>query len=96
MQFNYRHKIWYILKHTHYFAYINRFPLAEDVDLEEIVDKCPPHLSGADFYSLCSNAVIQRVEKNVEILEKGFLFLFYSMMIYLIEYSDLPIAMKEL
>lgn len=52
-------------------ALTRKFPLAADVDLEKIVEQCPPHLSGADFYSLCSNAVISRVEKNVEMLEKG-------------------------
>ncbi|GBN18551.1 hypothetical protein AVEN_162312-1 [Araneus ventricosus] len=46
-------------------------PLSADVNLGDIIDSCPPHLSGADFYSLCSNAVIQRVEKNVSLLEKG-------------------------
>ncbi|CAL1290211.1 unnamed protein product [Larinioides sclopetarius] len=52
-------------------ALTRKIPLAIDVNLEDIIDSCPPHLSGADFYSLCSNAVIQRVEKNVSLLEKG-------------------------
>ncbi|GIX85868.1 peroxisome assembly factor 2 [Caerostris extrusa] len=52
-------------------ALTRKIPLSKDVNLEEIIDSCPSHLSGADFYSLCSNAVIQRVEKNVEMLEEG-------------------------
>ncbi|KAG8191952.1 hypothetical protein JTE90_007747 [Oedothorax gibbosus] len=52
-------------------ALTRKIPLSKDVNLEEIIEKCPSQLSGADFYSLCSNAVIQRVEKNVELVEKG-------------------------
>ncbi|XP_035206685.1 peroxisome assembly factor 2-like isoform X2 [Stegodyphus dumicola] len=52
-------------------ALTRKIPLAKDVSLEKVIEKCPKYLSGADFYSLCSNAVIKRVEKNVEQLEKG-------------------------
>lgn len=52
-------------------ALTRKIPLASSVKLEEIIEQCPPHLSGADFYSLCSNAVIARVEKNVDMIEKG-------------------------
>ncbi|GFT22524.1 peroxisome assembly factor 2, partial [Nephila pilipes] len=52
-------------------ALTRKIPLARNVNLGEIIEKCPPHLSGADFYSLCSNAVITRVEKNVDMIEKG-------------------------
>ncbi|PRD32748.1 UNVERIFIED_CONTAM: Peroxisome assembly factor 2 [Trichonephila clavipes] len=52
-------------------ALTRKIPLASNVKLEEIIKECPPHLSGADFYSLCTNAVITRVEKNVDMIEKG-------------------------
>ncbi|XP_015913294.2 peroxisomal ATPase PEX6 [Parasteatoda tepidariorum] len=51
-------------------ALTRKIPLDENVDLAKIIDQCPSNLSGADFYSLCSNAVILRVEKNVELVEK--------------------------
>jgi len=39
-------------------ALTRKFELAPDVDLEEIVQQCPVTMSGADYYALCSDAML--------------------------------------
>ncbi|RWS08777.1 hypothetical protein B4U79_10313 [Dinothrombium tinctorium] len=52
-------------------ALTRNFQLHEDCDLSLIEEKCPQLLTGADFYSLCSSAMISAIERSVLQLEKG-------------------------
>ncbi|XP_022240130.1 peroxisome assembly factor 2-like [Limulus polyphemus] len=52
-------------------ALTRKFTLGADLDLEVLVDKCPPSLTGADFYSLCSNAMINALGRNIQEIEAG-------------------------
>lgn len=52
-------------------ALTRKFCLAEDIDFEVIEGNCPPNLSGADFYSLCTDAVMNKIQKSVELIENG-------------------------
>ena len=48
-----------------------RFNLGDDCVLNKIVEKCPMNLTGADFYALCSDAMLNAVKKKIDNLEKG-------------------------
>ena len=42
-----------------------------DLRLEDVAALCPANLTGADFYALCSDAMLQSVKRKVELLEQG-------------------------
>jgi peroxin-6 len=46
-------------------ALTKKFIFDVDMSLEQIESLCPIGLSGADFYSLCSNALINAIERNI-------------------------------
>lgn len=48
-----------------------RFCLHPDLRLEDVAALCPANLTGADFYALCSDAMLQSVKRKVELLEQG-------------------------
>lgn len=52
-------------------AITRKFQLAPDVDLEAVAKKCPGHLTGADLYSLCSDAMLTALRKKIHLLETG-------------------------
>ena len=41
------------------------------VNLEEVVDACPPNMTGADFYGLTSEAALNAVRRHISQLESG-------------------------
>ena len=45
-----------------------RFNLGKSVSLEEIAEKCPLNLTGADFYALCSDAMLCSVSEAIQTL----------------------------
>ena len=47
-----------------------RFKLSQDVDLEEVAKLCPTNLTGADLYSLCADAMMDSLRKQIHILEE--------------------------
>ncbi|KAF6115454.1 peroxisomal biogenesis factor 6 [Phyllostomus discolor] len=49
----------------------NRFKLESSVSLVNVLDHCPPQLTGADLYSLCSDAMTAALKRRVQDLEKG-------------------------
>ncbi|KAH8917086.1 AAA-domain-containing protein [Atractiella rhizophila] len=51
-------------------ALTRRFKLAEDVNLLLIAEKCPFNLTGADFYALCSDAMLQAMTRKAEAIER--------------------------
>lgn len=53
-------------------ALTRKFTLAEGRDLLcRVVEECPPNLTGADFQSLCSAAVVRAMRRHIEQLERG-------------------------
>lgn len=45
--------------------------MADDVDLDALAEKCPSNLTGADFYALCSDAMLNRMKHKIQQLEAG-------------------------
>lgn len=41
------------------------------MSLVNVLDHCPPQLTGADLYSLCSDAMTAALKRRVQDLEKG-------------------------
>jgi len=49
----------------------SRFTLHPDVNLEDVVVQLPTHLTGADLYALCSNAMLASIERNIKYIKQG-------------------------
>ena len=47
-----------------------RFQLGENVSLERVAEACPLNLTGADFYALCSDALLTSITDYIEKLEQ--------------------------
>lgn len=41
------------------------------MDLEEVLSRCPAHLTGADLYALCSDAMMAAIKRKVALIEDG-------------------------
>ncbi|XP_068683624.1 peroxisomal ATPase PEX6-like [Montipora foliosa] len=52
-------------------ALTRKFSLHPDLRLENVVALCPPNLTGADFYALCSDAMLNSVKSKIDLLEQG-------------------------
>ncbi|PFX28237.1 peroxisome assembly factor 2-like [Stylophora pistillata] len=50
-------------------ALTRKFNIHPDLQLENIAELCPSNLTGADFYALCSDAILQSVRRKIEELE---------------------------
>ncbi len=48
-----------------------RFNLHEDVNLLSIAEECPPHLTGADLYSLCADSMLSSLRQHINYLEQN-------------------------
>ena len=46
-------------------ALTRKFTLAGDVDLQAVAAQCPPRLTGADLYALCSDAWMMALKRHV-------------------------------
>jgi len=51
-------------------ALTRKFHLAPEVDLEQVVNKCTFTMSGADFYALASDALLQAIKRKIALLEE--------------------------
>ena len=51
--------------------YFSRFHLEADVDLDTFAEKCPSNLTGADYYALCSDAMLNTMKRKIKQLEAG-------------------------
>jgi peroxin-6 len=52
-------------------ALTRKFKLDEDVgDLQVIAEQCPMNLTGADFYALCSDAMLKSMTRKAEWIDK--------------------------
>ncbi|KAJ2454953.1 peroxisomal assembly protein [Coemansia sp. RSA 2336] len=47
-------------------ALTRKFHLHPDLDLQSIAEKCPFHYTGADFYALCSDALLKAMLRTVD------------------------------
>ncbi|KAK2506921.1 hypothetical protein MC885_003960 [Smutsia gigantea] len=52
-------------------AITRKFKLEPSVSLVTVLDRCPPQLTGADLYSLCSDAMTAALKRKVQDLEEG-------------------------
>ncbi|XP_006882042.1 PREDICTED: peroxisome assembly factor 2 isoform X2 [Elephantulus edwardii] len=52
-------------------AITRKFKLEPCVSLVSVLDHCPPQLTGADLYSLCSDAMTAALKRRVRDLEEG-------------------------
>lgn len=52
-------------------ALTRRFCLEKDVDLDTFAEKCPSNLTGADYYALCSDAMLNTMKRKIQQLEAG-------------------------
>ncbi|XP_008827333.1 peroxisome biogenesis factor 6 [Nannospalax galili] len=52
-------------------AITRKFKLEPSVSLVNVLDCCPPQLTGADLYSLCSDAMTTALKRRVRDLEEG-------------------------
>ncbi|KAK8785451.1 hypothetical protein V5799_008184 [Amblyomma americanum] len=75
-------------------ALTRKFRLAERLDLASVVEECPPNLTGADFYSLCSAAVVRATRRHIDQLEQGVIPMDDHNVLVTLE--DFQAALKEL
>uniref|UniRef100_UPI0009B45249 peroxisome assembly factor 2 n=1 Tax=Monopterus albus TaxID=43700 RepID=UPI0009B45249 len=48
-----------------------RFQLDADVNLQEVVERCPRHMTGADLYALCSDAMTVAIKRKILLIDHG-------------------------
>jgi len=51
-------------------ALTRKFHLAKGVDLRKVVDKCSFNFTGADFYALCSDAMLYAVKRKIATVDQ--------------------------
>lgn len=49
----------------------SRFQLDPALDLELLVNSCPDHMTGADLYALCSDAMTSAIKRKISLIVKG-------------------------
>uniref|UniRef100_G3Q7L6 Peroxisomal ATPase PEX6 n=1 Tax=Gasterosteus aculeatus aculeatus TaxID=481459 RepID=G3Q7L6_GASAC len=49
-------------------AVLRKFQVDSAVDLQQVVDRCPDHMTGADLYALCSDAMTTRPLRDTPVL----------------------------
>ncbi|XP_061535323.1 peroxisomal ATPase PEX6 isoform X3 [Phycodurus eques] len=52
-------------------AVLRNFHLDDGVDLPQVVAFCPAHMSGADLYALCSDAMTAAIKRKICAVERG-------------------------
>lgn len=50
-------------------ALTRKFKLDADVDLETLANACPFNYTGADFYALCSDALLKAMARKAEAVD---------------------------
>ena len=51
-------------------ALTRKFRLDPDLDLRQLAERCPFNYTGADFYALCSDAMLNAMSRKAEALER--------------------------
>ncbi|KAM8842020.1 peroxisomal ATPase PEX6 isoform 2-T2 [Synchiropus picturatus] len=52
-------------------AVLRRFQLDPGVDLQQLLERCPAHMTGADIYALCSDAMTAAVKRKIALIQDG-------------------------
>ncbi|XP_026092267.1 peroxisome assembly factor 2 isoform X2 [Carassius auratus] len=52
-------------------AVLRRFKVDPSVCLSEVVESCPPQLTGADLYALCSDAMMCAIKRKISRITEG-------------------------
>ncbi|XP_016112261.1 peroxisome assembly factor 2 [Sinocyclocheilus grahami] len=52
-------------------AVLRRFKVDPSVCLSEVVESCPPQLTGADLYALCSDAMMCAIKRKISRIAEG-------------------------
>ncbi|XP_052272085.1 peroxisome assembly factor 2-like isoform X1 [Dreissena polymorpha] len=52
-------------------ALTRKFNLEENFDMEKFVEKCPFNLTGADFYALASDAMLNAIKRKIDLVDAG-------------------------
>ncbi|XP_029706469.1 peroxisome assembly factor 2 isoform X3 [Takifugu rubripes] len=50
-------------------AILRKFQLDPTVNLQQVVERCPAHMSGADLYALCSDAMMVAIKRKMVFME---------------------------
>ena len=50
-------------------ALTRKFRLSPDLDLRKVAERCPFHYTGADFYALCSDAMLKAMTRVADTIE---------------------------
>lgn len=48
-----------------------RFQLDPAVNLQDVVDRCPTRMTGADLYALCSDAMTAAIKRKIQQINDG-------------------------
>ncbi|KAM6972481.1 peroxisomal ATPase PEX6 [Aplochiton taeniatus] len=52
-------------------AISRKFQMDPDVSLQEVVERCPAQLTGADLYALCSDAMMAAIKRKIALITDG-------------------------
>ncbi|XP_078022836.1 peroxisomal ATPase PEX6 isoform X3 [Epinephelus lanceolatus] len=52
-------------------AILRKFQLDAAVDLQQVVERCPDHMTGADLYALCSDAMTAAIKRKISLINDG-------------------------
>ncbi|KAM4750262.1 LOW QUALITY PROTEIN: peroxisomal ATPase PEX6 [Anableps anableps] len=52
-------------------AILRKFQLEPAVNLQDVVDQCPAHITGADLYALCSDAMSAAIKRKIRQIDDG-------------------------
>ncbi|XP_055367037.1 peroxisomal ATPase PEX6 isoform X3 [Betta splendens] len=52
-------------------AVLRKFQLEAALNLQEVVDRCPAQMSGADLYALCSDAMTAAIKRKISFISEG-------------------------
>ncbi|XP_076026813.1 peroxisomal ATPase PEX6 isoform X3 [Genypterus blacodes] len=52
-------------------AVLRKFQLDPGVNLQDVVERCPAHMSGADLYALCSDAMTAAIKRKIALISDG-------------------------
>ena len=73
-------------------SFLHRFHLGKAVDLARVAHACPLNFTGADFYALCSDALLNVIKGRVAQLEEalGTIWSLFSSLFFLLVFFFFP------
>ncbi|XP_035856422.1 peroxisome assembly factor 2 [Sander lucioperca] len=52
-------------------AILRKFQVDSAVDLQQVLEHCPDHMTGADLYALCSDAMTAAIKRKISLIDGG-------------------------